>query len=73
MGSNFSQRFFIWTIYSQIPYGLVVRIPASHAGGPGSIPGVGDLFLFIFLVLLHVNTPKDLAKNSSTDWFFNLD
>ena len=25
----------------QVPYGLVVRIPAFHAGGPGSIPGVG--------------------------------
>ena len=25
----------------QLPYGLVVRIPAFHAGGPGSIPGVG--------------------------------
>ena len=24
-----------------VPYGLVVRIPAFHAGGPGSIPGVG--------------------------------
>ena len=24
-----------------LPYGLVVRIPAFHAGGPGSIPGVG--------------------------------
>ena len=27
-----------------IPYGLVVRIPAFHAGGPGSIPGVGGVF-----------------------------
>ena len=27
-----------------VPYGLVVRIPAFHAGGPGSIPGVGELF-----------------------------
>ena len=28
-----------------LPYGLVVRIPAFHAGGPGSIPGVGtDIF-----------------------------
>ena len=27
---------------SVIPYGLVVRIPAFHAGGPGSIPGVGN-------------------------------
>lgn len=28
-----------------IPYGLVVRIPAFHAGGPGSIPGVGASIL----------------------------
>lgn len=27
--------------YHVFPYGLVVRIPAFHAGGPGSIPGVG--------------------------------
>ena len=27
-----------------LPYGLVVRIPAFHAGGPGSIPGVGTHF-----------------------------
>ena len=26
-----------------VPYGLVVRIPAFHAGGPGSIPGVGGV------------------------------
>ncbi len=31
--------------YVSIPYGLVVRIPAFHAGGPGSIPGVGGVFL----------------------------
>ena len=24
-----------------IPYCLVVRIPGSHPGGPGSIPGMG--------------------------------
>ena len=28
-------------MYVGVPYGLVVRIPAFHAGGPGSIPGVG--------------------------------
>ena len=28
-----------------IRYGLVVRIPGSHPGGPGSIPGVGNPFL----------------------------
>ncbi len=39
--------------------GLVVRISAFHAGGPGSIPGVGILFFlcvlcFIFLLLLNI-------------------
>ena len=27
-----------------LPYGLVVRIPGFHPGGPGSIPGVGTIF-----------------------------
>jgi hypothetical protein len=27
--------------HSKIRYGLVVRIPGSHPGGPGSIPGNG--------------------------------
>ena len=30
-----------FVIGGRFPYGLVVRIPAFHAGGPGSIPGVG--------------------------------
>ena len=29
---------------SSIRYGLVVRIPGSHPGGPGSIPGNGNIF-----------------------------
>jgi hypothetical protein len=33
-------------MYISIRRGLVVRISAFHAGGPGSIPGVGMLFLF---------------------------
>ena len=28
-------------VESKIRYGLVVRIPGSHPGGPGSIPGNG--------------------------------
>ena len=51
----------------QLPYGLAVRIPGFHPGGPGSTPGMGttiyssypsspvcvfvDLFLFILFVL----------------------
>ena len=31
--------------FVRFPYGLVVRIPAFHVGGPGSIPGVGTSFL----------------------------
>ena len=31
-------------------YGLVVRIPGSHPGGPGSIPGNGKLFEKSFLL-----------------------
>ena len=30
---------------TSVRYGLVVRIPGSHPGGPGSIPGVGNPFL----------------------------
>ena len=35
-----------------IRYGLVVRIPGSHPGGPGSIPGNG-IFFPIFSVFPH--------------------
>ena len=29
---------------SVLPYGLAVRIPGFHPGGPGSTPGVGRHF-----------------------------
>jgi hypothetical protein len=33
-----------------IPYSLVVRIPGSHPGDPGSIPGMGKwIYLFNFI------------------------
>ena len=31
-----------------LPDGLVVRIPRFHRGGPGSIPGQGTHFFFLF-------------------------
>ena len=42
----------IWFKFSKskrqsIPDGLGVRIPDSHSGGPGSIPGAGVLFEFL--------------------------
>ena len=33
----------------RLPHGLVVRIPGSHPGGPGSIPGVGKFFFLVAL------------------------
>ena len=30
-----------------VRYGLVVRISGSHPGGPGSIPGNGNLLTFL--------------------------
>ncbi len=36
------------TIFTSVRYGLVVRIPGSHPGGPGSIPGIGRFFVLFF-------------------------
>ena len=41
---------FVSVVYHLIPYGLVVRIPGFHPGGPGSIPGVGTVWKLFFLV-----------------------
>ncbi len=52
-----------------LPYGLVVRILAFHAGGPGSIPGVGKIFLIhfqnfrkYFITLTYIKTVASLIK-----------
>ena len=39
----------------EIPYGLAVRIPGFHPGGPGSTPGMGETrlwFLLLFLIII---------------------
>ena len=36
-----------------LPDGLVVRIPRSHRGGPGSIPGQGTSFLLFQLGIIY--------------------
>ncbi len=39
-------------VRQHVPHGLGVRIPDSHSGGPGSIPGAGGLsFLDLSQVL----------------------
>ena len=44
---------------NQFPDGLGVRIPDSHSGGPGSIPGQGDIFCRI----LQTYTNKVLSNS----------
>ena len=49
----------MWYIALQVPYGLAVRIPGSHPGGPGSTPGVGRIilrFLPAFVAILRCQT-----------------
>ena len=36
-----------WALLLSTPRGLMARIPGFHPGGPGSIPGVGEI-LFAF-------------------------
>ncbi len=47
-----------------IRYGLVARIPGSHPGGSGSIPGIGILFCFITVTSPLCGTPTLLADRS---------
>ena len=35
-------------VVCDLPYGLAVRIPGFHPGGPGSTPGMGTRYLFHF-------------------------
>ena len=41
----------------QIPYGLAVRIPGFHPGGPGSTPGMGTAASFFFFLFLLKKKP----------------
>ena len=45
---SISSRTSMYIVYQCIRRGLVVRISAFHAGGPGSIPGVGIPFFLPF-------------------------
>ena len=39
------------TSYDEFPYGLAVRIPGFHPGGPGSTPGMEKHFNFLKISL----------------------
>ena len=46
---------------STFPYGLAVRIPGFHPGGPGSTPGMGRKYVFFFFNYL-VTLPKNFSR-----------
>ena len=37
---------FVYVYPREIPYGLAIRIPGFHPGGPGSTPGMGITLFF---------------------------
>ena len=39
----------------EIPYGLAVRIPGFHPGGPGSTPGMGKTIVVFTIIFNHNN------------------
>ena len=44
------------TLLISVRYGLVVRIPGSHPGGPGSIPGIGIILIMSYNNKKHFET-----------------
>ncbi len=66
MSDYSSQKYIVYIIRRlQLPYGLVVRIPAFHAGGPGSIPGVGNIFEYKTFLLIFGNKQKSFPHRES--------
>ena len=54
-----------------LPYGLAVRIPGFHPGGPGSTPGMGTRYLF-HLAWLFLNMYFFYFTNSFKFFFRNF-
>ena len=47
----------------EIPYGLAVRIPGFHPGGPGSTPGMGKTIV-VFTVIFNNNHNNNINNNN---------
>ena len=50
------------SIVEQVPYGLAVRIPGFHPGGPGSTPGMGTACYFLFPIALRPFFPSTVSS-----------
>ena len=53
----------------EIPYGLAVRIPGFHPGGPGSTPGMGKTIV-VFIIIFNNNNDND--KDKLLKYFINF-
>ena len=52
LSTHISRHIFVLN-YSGFPYGLAVRIPGFHPGGPGSTPGMGTVPFLLLLSALY--------------------
>ena len=53
----------------KFPYGLAVRIPGFHPGGPGSTPGMGiNLFIYLFFPNIYYILTDRLFANALDSW-----
>ena len=48
--------------FQVVPYGLEVRIPGFHPGGPGSTPGMGFCIQFDLMLCYETNQRQWLKK-----------
>ena len=51
----------------KIPFGLVVRIPGFHPGGPGSIPGMGSFYFLTFLITVYHSNNNYVSSSHCGD------
>ena len=49
----------------EIPYGLAVRIPGFHPGGPGSTPGMGKTIVVFTIIFNHSNDNNNNINNNN--------
>ena len=48
----------------EIPYGLAVRIPGFHPGGPGSTPGMGKTIVVFSIIFNNNNNNNNINNNN---------
>ena len=60
----------IMLTYFVIPYGLVVRIPGFHPGGPGSTPGMWSSNFSQFLSSTGANWVESIKVRSSSQLYY---